>query len=61
MNAPATLAPVIIAPIGFQKREDHSLIVIWSDRKRSEFVVRDLLKQLETLENQLHTNMPFSL
>ena len=32
----------MIAPIGFQKKEGHSLIVIWNDRKRSEFVVRDL-------------------
>jgi ATP-binding protein involved in chromosome partitioning len=32
----------IIAPIGFQKKGDTGLIVVWSDRKRSEYNVRDL-------------------
>ena len=42
MNAPAMTAPIMIAPIGFQRKEDHSLIVVWNDRKRSEYKVRDL-------------------
>ena len=41
MNAPV-VPPVMIAPIGFQKKGDTGLIVVWNDRKRSEFNVRDL-------------------
>jgi ATP-binding protein involved in chromosome partitioning len=33
---------MIIAPIGFQRRGDSALIIVWSDRKRSEFALRTL-------------------
>jgi DUF971 family protein len=32
----------MIAPIGFQRKGDAALIVVWSDRKRSEYDVRAL-------------------
>jgi len=32
----------MIAPIGFQRKNDRELIVVWSDRKRSSFEVREL-------------------
>jgi ATP-binding protein involved in chromosome partitioning len=32
----------MIAPIGFQRKGDTGLIVVWSDRKRSEYDVRAL-------------------
>ena len=32
----------MIAPIGFQRKDEGTLIVVWSDRKRSEYGTRDL-------------------
>lgn len=32
----------MIAPIGFQRKNDRELIVVWSDRKRSALDVREL-------------------